>query len=112
MTDTVTDAVRVSLDTLNNGAAVERFNYELARVLENILDLNTSPTAGRQVQLTMKIKPSEDRTFCFNEIIVTSKLAPIKPVAGSMHVSQSIHGAMATEFNPQQQSIPFSRSAE
>lgn len=112
MTETFTEAVQVSLDTLGGGAAVERFNYELSRVLENILDLNTNPTAGRQVQLTLKIKPNEDRTFCVNEIVVTSKLAPVKPAVTSMHVSQSLRGAVATEFNLQQQSIPFSRSAE
>lgn len=51
MTETIPEAAVVSLDTLGGGAAVERFNYELSRVLENILDLNTNPTAGRQVQL-------------------------------------------------------------
>lgn len=104
--------IPVSLDTLGGGTAVERFQYELMRVLENIIDLNTNPTATRQVQLTVKIKPNEDRTFCINEILVTSKLAPIKPAVTSMHVSQTLGGVLATEFNPQQQTIPFTKPAE
>lgn len=105
------EAVTVSLDTLGGGAAVERFQYEFMRVLDNIIDLNTNPTATRQVQLTVKIKPNEDRTFCINEILVTSKLAPVKPAVTSMHVSQTLNGAVATEFNPQQQNIPFTQPA-
>lgn len=107
------DLLPVSLDSLGGGAAVERFNYELARVLNNIVDINTNPTAVRTVTLTLKIKPNEERNFAINDIAVSSKLAPIKPVTTSMHISEGIAGNVrATEFNPQQQPMPFTQPKE
>lgn len=91
----------VSLDSLANGAAVERFDYELQRVLENISDINTRADAMREVTLKVKIKPNDDRSFAMVEIIASSKLAPVKPEATSFH----LNGARATEFNPKQQTI-------
>jgi len=51
----------VSLDNLGGGAAVEKFNDELVEVLRNIQDPNTSPTAMREIKLTVSLKPAEDR---------------------------------------------------
>jgi len=38
---------RINLATLAGGAAQERFNYELQKVLENISDANTEPKTKR-----------------------------------------------------------------
>lgn len=105
------EALSVSLDTLGNGAAVERFNYELARVLRNIVDINTDPKAVRSVTLKVSLKPSDERNFAVADIQVTSKLAPIKPATTSMHISEGMAGNVrATEFNPQQQQMPFQQN--
>lgn len=41
----------VSLENIGRGAALERFDVELQKVLENVLDPNTKPTATRKVTL-------------------------------------------------------------
>lgn len=91
----------VSLATLANGVAVERFDYELNRVLENIADYNTSATALREVTLKIKLKPNEERSFSVVDIHVSSKLSPIKPETTSFY----INGSVASEFNPRQETI-------
>lgn len=91
----------VSLATLANGVAVERFDYELNRVLENIADYNTSATAMREVTLKIKLKPNEERSFSIVDIHASSKLAPIKPETTSLY----INGSVASEFNPRQETF-------
>ena len=97
----------VSLATLAGGAAVERFDYELQRVLENIADFNTKPDAVREVILKVKIKPDHDRAFTIAEIQASSKLAPVKPETTSIYVHSSSSGVTATEYNPRQERMPF-----
>ncbi len=67
----------VTIANLANGACIERANLELERVLENIMDLNTSPGVCREVNLKIKIKPTDDRTVGGVTIQATSKLAPV-----------------------------------
>lgn len=43
----------ISLATLNKGAAIELFEQELKRVIENIADPNVEPTAKRKITLTV-----------------------------------------------------------
>lgn len=68
---------KVDIGTLSNGASMERANLELAKVLENIQDINTSPTAKRSVTIKFEIKPSENRDMGEVTIQATSKLAPV-----------------------------------
>lgn len=98
----------VSLQTLGGGAAVEKFDYELQRAIDNVSDWNTSPTATREVKLIVKIKPNEDRSFATVEIQSGSKLAPVKPEITSLHIS----GNQASEFNPRQEKIVFQQQIE
>ena len=104
-----TQVEQVGLVTIGGGAAVERFDYEFASVLQNIQDVNTDPKAVREVTLKVKVKPNDDRTFAINEIHATSKLAPIKPAVTSMHMSDGLNGPTATEFNPQQTNLNFNQ---
>lgn len=93
----------VSLDNLGHGAAVELFDVELQRVLENIQDENTKPTAVRTVTLTLKIKPEEDRSFAKVEMNATSKLAAVKPFPSMFYFGRKTDGeVVATEHNPKQ----------
>ena len=45
----VPEEERLGLENLMGGAAIERFNHELARVLENVNDINTEATAAREI---------------------------------------------------------------
>lgn len=95
----------VSLATLANGAAIERFDHELQRVLENIADFNTDAKAVREVNLKVKIKPTDDRSFSVVDIIASSKIAPIKPETTSFYLD----GERATEFNPKQEKLSYEK---
>jgi hypothetical protein len=89
----------VSLETLGQGAAVERFNLALQDVLNNIQDVNTNAKAARVVTLKATIKPSEDRGVGTIVVDVVSKMAPIKPfdVHVFLGVDNDGHGH-ATEY--------------
>ena len=67
---------KVSFSTISGGAVIERANLELEKVLENIQDPNTSAKAIREVNVKIKIKPSDDRSVGAVTIQAVSKLAP------------------------------------
>ena len=96
----------VSLDTLGQGAAIEKFHDELTRVLENILDPNTKPTAKREVILKVILRPDEDRSFANAIIEVSSKLAPTKPVGTAIYIGRLAGHAIATERDTRQMKLP------
>ncbi len=94
--------VFVSLDTLGQGAAVEMFNEELKKVLENILDVNTKATTTRAVTLTVTIKPDENRNYSNAVIEAKSKVAPVKGVGLPIYVGRHGGQAVATERDTRQ----------
>ena len=92
---------QVTLATLRGGAAVEMFDYELQRVLDNILDINTTLTA-REVVLKVKIKPDDDRSIGSVEISCGAKLAAPKPCTSRFYLGKDRGKAVAFEHNPEQ----------
>ncbi len=92
----------VSLTTIKGGAAVEKFNYALHRVLENIDDPNTDADAIRAIKLTVKMKPSPDRAEVAYSIQVEAKLAPPMADGGIMYVGRRQGGLVAVDYNPKQ----------
>jgi len=95
----------LSLETLGQGAAVELFNEELAKILDNVLDPNTQPTAPRSVTLTFAITPDEDRAFGAGKIDVRTRLAPRKPVGLPIYIGRKAGRAVATERDQRQMSF-------
>ena len=100
---------KLSLATICNGTAVERFDYELQKVLENINDPNTEAEAVREITLKIKIKPDEAREMLKTEMSVSSKPAGLSPVTAIGMMGKDIHGkAEAHEYpRPKQQEIEF-----
>jgi hypothetical protein len=98
---------QVTLDNLGHGAAAELFQNELGVVIRNIMDPNTKADAARSITLKMKIKPSEKRTVCAVEISCESRVAPTRPHESTMFVGLDGGAAVATEYDPQQLSIPY-----
>lgn len=78
----------VSLANLANGAAVERFDYELQKVLDNIADPNTKTKAARTITLKVSIVPSEDRSVGSVEIQCSSSLAGMQPAGHHVFLVQ------------------------
>ena len=97
---------QVSLSTIGGGAAVERFDDELRRVLDNIIDPNTPPKAMRKVTLEVKIKPDVDREIGQVEIVVKSQIAPAEAYETKFIIGKDMGRGVATEYiSPKQRTL-------
>lgn len=50
-----------SILEMSMGAILERVDYEMGKVMDNILDPNTKATAKRKIPVTLELIPSADR---------------------------------------------------
>lgn len=66
----------ISLATLNGGAAVEAFDAELRKLVQNIADFNTLARERRSITLKVTFQPSDDRLMGGVKMSCTSKPAP------------------------------------
>lgn len=87
----------VTLETLGRGGAVELFNAELERAIGDCLDVNADTKAARVVQLTVKVKPTEDRTSASVDYKVTAKLAGPKPQSAVVFIGKEGGRAVALD---------------
>jgi len=92
----------VSLATLNKGAAIELFEKELNRVLENIADSNVEPLAKRKIALTVTFQPSRDVKSAAVSIKCESKLAAVKPAGTTVYFGKVEGELKAVENDPDQ----------
>lgn len=96
----------ITLMNIGNGVAVEKFQVELQRVIANIIDPNTHPTAKRSINITVNIKPGEDRNFGSVTIETSSKLAADISYATRAFFGRLKDGKLtAFEDNPNQMTI-------
>ena len=92
-----------TLTDIGRGAAVERFDIELQKVLDNIQDPNTDPKKARSVVLKFTITPDEDRGVGKYSIDAQAKLAPIKAHPGRVFLGRDKDGhGVASEEHPAQ----------
>lgn len=93
----------IKLETLAGGAALERFDYELQRVFENIMDPNTRPDLVRNVTLKVTFRPNKDRNFGPVTIEAAAKLAPLEGHTTQAYFGRDAQGnPTAVEHNPEQ----------
>lgn len=92
----------VSLVTLNQGAAVELFDNELKKVLDNIADPQTAAEITREIKLSVKIKPSESRQQAAVQLKIESKCAPQKPASSSVWFGRVEGERVAVQTDPNQ----------
>ena len=79
------DNDKITLATVLNGAAEERFELSLRKVLENIRDPNTNWKVKRQVQVVLTLEPlDEHRDAISASLVVGTKLAPLAPYTGRL----------------------------
>jgi hypothetical protein len=98
----------VTLSSLAGGAAVERFGFELARVLDNCADINTVAKKARTITLTVAIVPSADRSVAAITIDCTSKLAGLDTLEHNVHLVQDGRKQVAYQSKAKQMELPFS----
>ncbi len=96
------DDQRSSLLQMAKGAIQERVDYEVTRVVDNLLDMNTEAKAKRKVTLTLVMTTDDDRRVVKVEASAKSTLAPVTPIGTSLVITADGNGEMMlAEIIPQ-----------
>lgn len=91
-----------SILEMARGAITERTDYEMGRVMQNIMDPNTKPTEKRKITLTIEFQPDDDRQTIAVNITAKSTLAPTTPIKTALYASTDSYGEFhAVEMVPQ-----------
>lgn len=77
------EITKKSILETGRGSIMERVDYEMSKVLDNILDVNTKATAKRKITVTLEITPDDDRGGFTLGTTSKSTLAPTNPVRTS-----------------------------
>lgn len=94
--------VRSSILQMAKGAIQERVDYEVSRIVDNILDINTDAKAKRKVVLTIELKPDDNRQVITFSASAKSTLAPTKPIDSALVITSDKQGEMMiAEIIPQ-----------
>ena len=102
----------LSIDTLSEGAAVERVNLALREVFTNIQDPNTDWKKARTVTMKLTIKSNENRDIGDVVVEVDKKIAPIKPFGTMIFMGIGKDGkGRASEHVSNQPSLPGTEKA-
>ena len=93
---------RDSIMRMARGAFEERVDYEMDKVIQNILDPNTKATAKRKITLTIELTPDDERRQIQVSVTAKSTLAATNPVATSLYVTGDNNGELVVaEMVPQ-----------
>lgn len=98
----------VTLSELKEGALEERWQQALKQVLVNVEDPNTSAEAVREIKITVKVKPTGDRSMVMIDAVVAAKLATAIPVATALILKHDEKGAVRGD-EPIQDPLPYSQ---
>ena len=92
---------RKSILEMARGGIMERVDYEMNNVVDNILDENTKATAKRKLTLTIEFTPDDKRQVINTQIVVTTSLAPSNPVVTALYMTSDHGKPCAVEMTPQ-----------
>lgn len=87
-----------SILQMARGAIQERADYEMTKLLDNILDPNTKATAKRKLVITLELQPDDTRQNIAVSCTAKSTLAVTNPVTTSLYVAD---GETIVEMVPQ-----------
>ena len=89
----------INLSELAGGAVQERFEIELQKIFDNILDPNTSTKTKRKLQLTLTFSTDEGREIALVTVDAKSTLAPANGIATKFLMDRDGRGnAIGAEF--------------
>ncbi|WAH38584.1 replication terminator protein [Alicyclobacillus dauci] len=89
----------MDLAKMAGGAVQERFDTEFQRVLDNIMDPNTSTKAKRKLQLTLTFATDENREIALVTVDAKSTIAPAVGIATKFLMDRDLKGrAVGAEF--------------
>ena len=78
---------RKSIMEMARGAIMERVDYEMTRVVDNIMDFNTKATAKRKITITLEFVPDDNRSNVIVSAVAKSTLAATNPVKTSLYMA-------------------------
>ena len=78
---------RKSILQMAKGAIEERVDYEVNRVVDNILDQNTKATGKRKIVLTIEFSPDDAREMIGVSVTAKSTLQATNPVTTSLCIT-------------------------
>lgn len=85
-----------------NGAILERADYELNRIFDNIMDPNTRAAKKRKLTLTIEFLPNDERSQISYGCVVKPSLEPTAPIMGTFQIVADADGCPAmVELVPQ-----------
>lgn len=90
-----------SILLMARGAIEERVNFEMTKVIDNILDPNTKATAKRKITISVEITPDDERRTLSVAATAKSTLAPTNPVATALYVGKINGEVQAVEMTAQ-----------
>lgn len=69
------------------GAIQERVDYEVGKVIDNILDPNTKATGKRRITVSLELTPSSDRKTIIVSATAKSVLVSTDPITTSLFIT-------------------------
>lgn len=106
------EEAKKSILQMCNGAFQERADYEMSRLVDNILDPNTSAKAKRKVTITLELCPDDSRQNIVVNCTAKSTLAPTNPVTTMLYVADRDTVIEMVPQIPGQLSVDNSEQAE
>lgn len=91
---------------INNGRLVQHIDEQIKRIVEDIADPNTVPTAKREINVKISFAPSKSRREAKVEYQVTSKLAAPEKEDSYIYVGKVGGRAVASNQHINQQVLP------
>lgn len=96
------DNLKNSILDMATGAIKERVDYDVTKVIDNILDLNTKAQAKRKITLTIEFAPDKDRKKIAISVTSKASLCPTNPVSTALAFVPNRDGeAQLVEMVPQ-----------
>lgn len=92
-----------SILEMARGGFLERVDYEMSKILANIMDPNTKSTGKRKLTITMELVPDDDRTTIRVDFTAKSTLVPTNPVGTNLYITgdEATGEVCAVEMVPQ-----------
>lgn len=101
MAETERSPLEKSIMEMARGGIQEMVDYEMGRILSNIMDPNTKATDKRKVKVELEFVPDEYRQTVKVSAQVTSKLAVTSAVQTMLYMRVGKDGIGATEMTAQ-----------
>lgn len=90
-----------SILQMARGGIQELVDYEMSRIMDNILDVNTKATAKRKLTISLEFTPDDNRQMVAVASTVKSALANTNPVKTALYLAATEKGVVATEMTAQ-----------